>query len=60
MLKFTLQASQYLQEQAEIFNFLLNQLKNPKFGLSGNPTMEDLSRKQLNLSHDVSGNNVQS
>lgn len=37
-----------------------NQLKNPKSGLSGNPTIEALSRKQLNLSQDVSGSKVQS
>ncbi len=40
--------------------FVLCHLKNPKSGLSGNPTIEALSRKQLKLSHDVSGSRVQS
>ena len=39
---------------------VLCHLKNPKSGLSGNPTIEALSRKQLKLSHDVSGSRVQS
>ena len=40
--------------------FALCHLKNHKSGLSGNPTIEALSRKQLKLSHDVSGSRVQS
>lgn len=35
-------------------------LKNPSAGLSGNPTIEARSRKQLNRSQDVSGRSVQS
>lgn len=38
----------------------LRHLKNPKSGLSGNPTIAALSRKQLKHSQDVSGSSVQS
>ncbi len=40
--------------------FVLCHLKKLKSGLSGNPTIEALSRKQLKLSQEVSGSRVQS